>query len=395
MLQIIQKKFIFIVFVLLLISCWQEKWNDLINNDNKTKYMISNEINSNDSINLKSNISNEKSVVKNDFIGLSFPPTSNKEFLDLSLSKLNDLWLNKVRIATNWKLREPRKNNFYWTPFDRRINFFYENNIWVLLTIQANWPDWACEQKNKDTCTFKDIEEFRKFIHVLVKRNSNKIQKIQFWNEWDIKFVWNPEIFVKYNNIVYEEAKKYSPNTKVVLWWLSKASLLYKELCLNNTKFNFSKLSLNNNKALKNIDSYMKKNVCVKRKLELLKTLKDVDYVLKNAKYDMLDLHLYDDAENWNIYISSLKNQTIKPIIVSEFGWPNPELELNTDIYQAQRLEIYLKTIKKLDISEAYYFKLLDSLNSYHSKSWLIKKDWKTHKLSYKIFKNFIKDLKD
>ncbi len=53
-------------------------------------------------------------------------------------------------------------------------------------------------------------------------------------------------------------------------------------------------------------------------KKHVLKNFKEkVLFVFNNAKYDIIDIHLYDDAENWHKYIDLLPKD--KPIIVTEF----------------------------------------------------------------------------
>ncbi len=316
----------------------------------------------------------EKKVVSNP-IGISFPPVKNKEELEFTLSKLKDLWIDKIRFSTKWEDREPKKNKFNWSPLDERINFFYDNDISILLTI------------NFDDLKYWDKNQFKNFIKTLAKRYSNKIDKIQYWNEWDYNNKDEIENFVEYNNVLFEEFKKHSPETEVVLWWLTRSSLVYKALCLENKVLDFSNLSLIDWKKENDLQNYLKNDVCIKNKEDSEKTYQIVDYVLKNAKYDLVDLHLYDDAENWDLYVKYLQDKVTKPIIVSEFWGPSPTFEVYSDEYQAVRVKDYVSTVQSLPIKEAYYFKLLDDDSSFHKNSWLISKDWKNEKPSYKPFK--------
>jgi hypothetical protein len=95
----------------------------------------------------------------------------------------------------------------------------------------------------------------------------------------------------------------------------------------------------------------------------------NIDYVFANADYDILDIHLYDDPENWPEYLSVLPEN--KPILVSEFGGPNSEFECTDAAYQAVRMEQYIDAVEQLPIIEAYYFKLVESDSSYHKDSGL------------------------
>ena len=56
---------------------------------------------------------------------------------------------------------------------------------------------------------------------------------------------------------------------------------------------------------------------------------------------------------------------------MTEFGGPNPDVEPDNPAYQAQRLALYLETLRSLPVARAYYFKLMDDPSSYHDKSGL------------------------
>lgn len=87
------------------------------------------------------------------------------------------------------------------------------------------------------------------------------------------------------------------------------------------------------------------------------------------------------------MYIKWLQEKTTKPLIISEFGWPNPIFEIYSDKYQSKRIKDYINIVQNLPIKEAYYFKLLDDNNSIHKQSGIITKDWKKHKPSYNVFR--------
>ena len=83
------------------------------------------------------------------------------------------------------------------------------------------------------------------------------------------------------------------------------------------------------------------------------------------------DLHLYDAVGLWPAAVRWVKSLSSKPIWITEFGGPSPEFEPTGAEYQAERLEAYMRTIKKLPVARAYYFKLTDDPASYHSLSGL------------------------
>ena len=100
------------------------------------------------------------------------------------------------------------------------------------------------------------------------------------------------------------------------------------------------------------------------------------EYVVYNANYDLVDLHLYDDVENWPIYTQAALAYfpTDIPVIVSEFGGPNLFTEQTySDQYQAERLSQYIEVLNEIGVQEAYFFKLVqsDSAHPSHRESGL------------------------
>jgi hypothetical protein len=97
-----------------------------------------------------------------------------------------------------------------------------------------------------------------------------------------------------------------------------------------------------------------------------------VRLVLGQADYDIVDIHLYGVNDLWlpaTRWIASVADG--RPVWVTEFGGPAPELEPQDPAYQAQRLAQYLTAITSLPIERAYYFKLTDDDTSVHDRSGL------------------------
>ncbi|MFM7024177.1 MAG: T9SS type A sorting domain-containing protein [Flavobacteriales bacterium] len=314
-------------------------------------------------------------------LGISFPPVSNTEQRNFTKPYLDDLQIKKIRFAEDWALREPTKGNFNWSPLDERINWAYNNQYEILLTIQSNASTWACSNiKNGQSCVYSDNNDFKNYIDTLLKRYSGKIAKIQFGNEWqsDYWYAGNASQFIASNNILYQSAKQHSPTTKVVLGGFTTFSLRALAMC--NGKINTFRDDEGNYYATPNCNNSL-----------FINTKTRIDSVLKHALYDMIDLHFYDDVENWDIYYNNFSDTITKPIIVTEFGGPNLNYELPySDAFQAQRLEQYIKKIEDLGVNEAYFFKLVQGsdANAAHLQSGLIDENLNV-KAAYNTFKNF------
>ena len=322
-------------------------------------------------------------VINNTELGISFPPVENKSERKSTLSILADINVKKIRFAEAWSFREPTDGNYSWGPLDDRINWATEAGYDVLLTIQSNGPDWACSTlANDNSCVF-DTLAFKGYIEYLLQRYPNKIAKIQFGNEWqsDFWYIGTAEEFCAANNILYTAVQDYSPSTEVVLGGFTTISLRFLAGCAGKIESFYDDEGILYDKAYLDANCGSSEGIALKERIE---------YVLTNAKYDILDLHFYDDVENWGIYYNHFKTLTTKPILVSEFGGPNSNYEDDSDENQAARLYDYIATLDSLEVYEAYYFKLVQGTkNEAHIKSGLMKGASKTKKRSYFVFKRF------
>lgn len=325
---------------------------------------------------------NPSPISSTKIVGLSYPPFKKKKHIDFTISALKALNIRKIRISPNWKNREPDKGKFNWKPFDKIINAARRNNISILLTIPNDGPDWACSDvKNKKACVFKNEKDFTLYLTKLLTRYPETFERIQFGNEWELHYPGSMKDFVRFNNLLYEITKKYSPEIQVVLGGITRGYPMVELMCHQKRELDFSDLMFSNHYSEKTLKRKIEREYChsnIKEK---------VLYVFNNAKYDAIDIHLYDDPRNWKNYIEILPNN--KPIIVSEFGGPSSIFELNTDLYQAERLKAYIQVIESLPILEAYYFNLIDSKYSYHKKTGLFNKNFK-EKAAYRIFFEYI-----
>jgi len=312
--------------------------------------------------------------------GISYPPIQNQEQIDFTIDHMKKLDSELVRFSTTWKIREPVKGEYSWNGLDKKINSFYRNDISILLTINSIAPEWECDVKNEQSCTFKNSENFRLFIRELVKRYSGKIDKIQFGNEWNTEwhFVGTAEEFTEYTNIVYEETKKYSPNTEVVLGGVTRSVPLYLVVCEGQDTL---KYPLYFNAGAKQVSKAEAYEGCSGSKQK-------VEYVIKNAKYDLVDLHMYDEYENWDEYYNALKKQVDVPIIVTEFGIEEGfSPKYNPGESHSKQVEKAMQKLESLGVPEAYYFNLIDGLSTGpHKNSGLITQALK-EKPAYYVFK--------
>ncbi len=293
---------------------------------------------------------------------------------------MQELSINRVRIAIDWRNREPERGSYYWAPMDERMQAAKDANMKVFLTIASVGPAWAIQQKDNQF----DETALASFMESILLRYDN-IDKIQFGNEWESgsrSYTDWPSLqkFVLYTNMLYEAVQDLSPKTQVVLGGITRLYPIM-EVFLSSTKEpDLSQLRLAKGWSKERLMQRLQKDMGDYERRQIKQT---IAYVFEHASYDIVDIHLYDDAENWQDYLSILPKGF--PIVVSEFGGPSSEFEVTKPSYHGQRMEAYIDAIEKLPIIEAYYFKLVDSDESYHKHSGLYTKRLRK-KPAYKVF---------
>ncbi len=311
-------------------------------------------------------------------LGISYLPVGNAQELKFSEEHLKKLHVSHIRFSLHWKHREKTQGKIDWTNLDRRIRFVTKNSLSLLLTIESDGPSWATAKRNKKSATYDDQDAFKSFVESLCKRYPNKIARIQFGNEWQSQwwFVGTAETYIKYSNIVFDMVKKHSPKTEYVLGGFSIGAL--QELAVMAGRIKTVYLPSKRRFATGAEITQWRESQDAEDKLLRIKK------VLAQARYDVLDIHLYDDVENWGTYIDVFKDLVKKTspkgtlsknsLIVSEFGGPNLSYETYTDAYHRKQLGKYIQAIWDAGILDAYYFKLVESkdANPAHRKSGLI-----------------------
>ena len=320
-------------------------------------------------------------------LGLSFPPIANENQRSFTTKQLDALDVQMIRFAVDWRNREPEKGEYYWEPFDERMVWIEENDLSVVLTVQSIGPEWACDPEltNEKSCVYTDLEAFEEFVHALLVRYPGQIEKIQFGNEWisGYWFVGDIDAFITANNLLYDVTKKVSPETEVVLGGFATGTLHALAFCEGALDYIYLGDGTNSSdRSLCEMDE-------VQRGYDRLYG------VAENAKFDLVDLHFYDNAEDWLVEYEVIQAYFTDDMkyIVTEFGGPHLGQEDYSDQYQAERLGLYIETLDAMGIEEAYYYKLVEggSANQYHMKSGLFTNLYlfKRKKPSFAVFQAY------
>lgn len=314
-------------------------------------------------------------------LGIAFPPVSDMAERATSQKHLDTLRTQLIRFEVNWQLREPTRGTYNWGPFDQRMQWVQNNNYSLLLTIQSAGPNWACDANG----VIDSVNAFQKFVDTLLKRYPNEFYKIQFGNEvLDTKF-WKGTVsqYIQLSDIVYNSVQQYAPQTDFVLAGFATGQLRRCAACMDTSVFwPFWKNNTDTIKTKAQRNIFCSAGWVVSENNALLT-------ILKTAQYDWVDLHLYDDAENWKYIYKFIKDSVpSKPILASEFGGPHMGFEQPySDSFHAARLFKYIKTLDSIGVGEAYYFQLIESMDgSIHAKSGLLDTS-NVEKPGYYLFK--------
>lgn len=328
-------------------------------------------------------INNGNTVASNVNIGISFPPLGSIDQLEFTHEHLSSLNITRIRYEEHWNNREPIDNQYDWIPSDTRINFLTSNNYSILLTISSDAPDWFRAQvttKNSRSCSFGDNTQFQSYINDYLNRYHTKIDYIQFGNEWQSEYWYagNEYEFVSANNTLYNQVQLVDPDLPVVLGGFSIGALNF--MAAYNGLLN-SYYDDNGDLITKDyVDS-------IRTSPNVIEFITRIEYVLNNAKYDIVDLHLYDDYDNWETLYNMIKSIVPdKPVIVSEFGGPHPGFPQNySDEIHGELFTNYIRTLNKLVIIAAYNFGLIDKPTQWHSTNGFIRTDLSLKPAYYKL----------
>ena len=308
--------------------------------------------------------------------GIAFPPMADEKGRAVTASHVPALGIKRIRYSENWRFREPRRGEYYWQPMDDRIAFCERMGFRLLLTIESYAPAWMERQQvGKLGAVFSDYDAFGDFVTALSRRYAGRIAQVQFGNEWD-----NPDAYpgtaqdmIRATNLLYDAFKANSPTTRVVLGSMTYALFA---LRLHRDQPDLYVFPLDSayrtGQSRATLEAYIRKYLARLPQYEAR-----VGQVLAGARYDAIDIHLYDDPENWAAYLDAARAMCDKPVIVSEFGCPNPTFERYDPEYHARRLEVCLRALDALAVEEAYYFSLITEgdASAYHVDSGLLRGD--------------------
>ncbi|MFA8443325.1 MAG: glycosyl hydrolase [Yoonia sp.] len=292
-------------------------------------------------------------------IGISFPPVADAAQRQFTIEALRPLNVQHIRFAENWRRRGMTPD---FAPLVRRVEALHDAGLQILLTVQSDGPDAACAERNAHSCLIKPDAPFEIYLSSLLASVGDKIDAIQFGNEWDSQFVGTTDEFLTLHGRFAQVVRAERPSLPIVLGGVTGRAAYYQVFCLEGTEL-----------AIEGVDvTTMADQFCNRDAARNQAVALAVQKGLAQADYDIADIHLYDVEDLWPAAVDWFTAQTQgRPVWITEFGGPTPRVEPDDPAYQAMRLRAYLETVAGLPVERAYYFKLTDDDSSVHQRSGL------------------------
>ncbi len=331
-------------------------------------------------------------------IGIAFPSVRTPSELSETITAMTDLGTDWARIGFDWSFREPSEDTYSWDALANRLNAFADAGIKVLLTVETHsWPDWLpVDAEHDDSVT---LAQFRELMADFLTAYGDKVARIQLGNEWnweiDDYLNGSEEAFISYTNILSEEVTNYrtansSSTPTLVLGSFSARHMLAYDQGLA-TEVTIEGQSVFEDQVAEYAALPASERMTVR-----------VENILSNTNVEMLDIHFYDDNDDWSKHMQAFRTAAQNsgldysiPVIVSEFGGPWPErlydeLGRPSEYDLASRLPGYMHTLDSLDVEEVYFFKLKEgSTDIQHPDSYLL--DSSGNKaFAYGVIKRFL-----
>lgn len=299
--------------------------------------------------------------------GVCYPKWDNETNRTRELVYLNDMGTPLIRLDERWVFREPTPSNFTWTSTQNKLDFANDNGVGVYILQSQNFPTWGQKvlepPPGAGQHVVGNLDSWQWYNELWFVNMASRLNgvRVAFGNEWDSTWWYNdtPENFVLAFNRFAAAGREYAPNCIIVLGGLRHIMMQILGLVYADVpSMTESENDVTYTKA--QVDDFWWNG------LYGFDDLKDrLVYVLANADYDEIDVHLYDDPENWSAYIEGLvrflvdEGIPLKPIICTEFGGPDETRQPTTEADFVTQVHSYVAGLRRSPhVADATFFKL-------------------------------------
>lgn len=139
--------------------------------------------------------------------------------IDATLTKLQSIGVQNIRVFVPWGLIEPMaQGNYNWTLMDNVMNAAAAHNMGVLAEVSST-PLWAAPSGTLPGAGAPNPQDYVNFISQVAKRYGNTISAYEIWNEVNSASFYQPMSPTSYTALlkaVYPVLKQLDPTATVV-----------------------------------------------------------------------------------------------------------------------------------------------------------------------------------
>lgn len=315
--------------------------------------------------------------------GISYVDLATPRQRELAASHLAALGVTTIRFDASWALHEPEEGSYEWAGMDRRFEFLDQNGIRPFITFPADAPEWVrdrieADKRNERSTALPaaDIERFRRYVEAFLRRYEERypglVRYVQFGNEWASPYWYagSAQEFAATQTAFYRAVRTVVPEATVVLGGFSVGQLAV----LAALDQSIETFWTTNGEVL-TVGEIRRRS----EDEEIREILHRIETVLRDAPYDWVDVHLYDQPENFAAYVGAIRSRLpgtfTGEIVTTEFGGPHPVLQAQLgDEEAADLMAEYLRTIDALDLPLALHFRLVRSSHTSANLSGMLRR---------------------
>lgn len=270
-------------------------------------------------------------VGPNPRLGLSFPSAEVRYYPYLSQAGIG-----VARTAVTWDLVEPRPGEFSWRGLDGRIGALLALGIEPFLTFESR-SDWATlpETRKVKNAAPKDLDDWTRFVATVVERYdgdgvddapglTGRVPYYQVANEWESPrnpsggWIGSGKDLIAYINAAEAAVKGADPRAIFVLGGIASFNLDVALVAFDRADF---QVRQNWNATSETV--LTRQEIKGQEITEIIN--ERVLPVLREARYDMADAHLYGPESRDHARMALLADLTGRPVLSAECGGPSQD----------------------------------------------------------------------
>lgn len=269
------------------------------------------------------------SVQPNPRIGLSFPGSQVRYYPYMA-----DAGVGIARLAVTWNLIEPSRGRFNWSGLDERVGTLLRLGIEPFLTFESK-SDWGTlpETRAVKNGAPIDLGDWREFVGRVVERYdgdgeddmpglTGRVRYYQTANEWESPenpsggWIGSGEALIAFIDATHDAVKAADPLAVHVLGGVASFNMDVLLVALDRADFPVQQRWSERSTTV--FDRALIKGPEITALIE-----ERVLPVMRRARYDLADAHLYGPEERDSARLSLLAELTGRPVLSAECGGPS------------------------------------------------------------------------